>query len=82
MASYARLESRRRDFHRSLRKLPDREDDTENKDRSQYFMRGSTVSRPDLPSTFRGPFVYTGIVGLDSLDNVAFKAPQHYKTLM
>jgi hypothetical protein len=33
MASYARLESRRRDFHRSLRKLPDRQDDSENKDR-------------------------------------------------
>jgi hypothetical protein len=32
--------------------------------------------------TLGGPFVYTGIVGLDSLGNVAFKAPQYYKTLM
>ena len=43
MASHARLESRGRDFHGSLRELPDRENDTQNEDCVNQNLQDATA---------------------------------------
>ena len=56
MASYARLGSRRRDFHRSLRELPNREDNTENKDCVNQNLEDATAFFFRAPLVIRYPF--------------------------